>query len=219
MIPGSEQRSDRDFQVGHRPHQAHSHPRRGRRGARSRSTRHRNSEWPASGGPSPARPPTPDAKAIVEPVFGQIDTCRDAKKVLLRGLDAAEAESVLIATHNTPANSSTTPTPAASPTWQQADHRGARRPTSTGRRPTGALRHHRNPDRPGPPARERHPERVVSRRDQRLPPHAPRDRRWRCSWLHPTRNGCGVSPKQPGPDVFAAGRSGGSRWRSTSAGG
>lgn len=40
-------------------------------------------------------------KAIVEPVFGQIDTCQGGKKVLLRGLDAAAAEWALLAAgHN-----------------------------------------------------------------------------------------------------------------------
>jgi transposase len=40
-------------------------------------------------------------KAIVEPVFGQIDTCQGGKKVLLRGLDAADAEwALLAACHN-----------------------------------------------------------------------------------------------------------------------
>jgi hypothetical protein len=40
-------------------------------------------------------------KAIVEPVFGQIDTCQGGKQVLLRGLDAAEAEwALLAACHN-----------------------------------------------------------------------------------------------------------------------
>jgi transposase len=40
-------------------------------------------------------------KAIVEPVFGQIDTCHGGKKVLLRGLDAADAEwALLAACHN-----------------------------------------------------------------------------------------------------------------------
>lgn len=40
-------------------------------------------------------------KAIVEPVFGQIDTCQGGKKVLLRGLDAANAEwALLAACHN-----------------------------------------------------------------------------------------------------------------------
>jgi transposase len=40
-------------------------------------------------------------KAIVEPVFGQIDTCQGGKRVLLRGLTAAEAEwSLLAAGHN-----------------------------------------------------------------------------------------------------------------------
>jgi transposase len=40
-------------------------------------------------------------KAIVEPVFGQIDTCQGGKRVLLRGLDAANAEwALLAACHN-----------------------------------------------------------------------------------------------------------------------
>lgn len=40
-------------------------------------------------------------KAIVEPVFGQIDTCQGGKRVLLRGLDAADAEwALLAACHN-----------------------------------------------------------------------------------------------------------------------
>lgn len=40
-------------------------------------------------------------KAIVEPVFGQIDTCQGGKQVLLRGLDAADAEwALLAACHN-----------------------------------------------------------------------------------------------------------------------
>lgn len=40
-------------------------------------------------------------KAIVEPVFGQIDTCHGGKRVLLRGLDAAQAEwALLAACHN-----------------------------------------------------------------------------------------------------------------------
>lgn len=40
-------------------------------------------------------------KTIVEPVFGQIDTCQGGKKVLLRGLDAADAEwALLAACHN-----------------------------------------------------------------------------------------------------------------------
>jgi hypothetical protein len=40
-------------------------------------------------------------KAIVEPVFGQIDTCQGGKRVLLRGLAAAEAEWALLAAgHN-----------------------------------------------------------------------------------------------------------------------
>jgi IS5 family transposase len=40
-------------------------------------------------------------KAIVEPVFGQIDTCQGGKKLLLRGLDAAQAEwALLAACHN-----------------------------------------------------------------------------------------------------------------------
>ena len=40
-------------------------------------------------------------KAIVEPVFGQIDTCHGGKQMLLRGIDAAEAEWTLLATcHN-----------------------------------------------------------------------------------------------------------------------
>ena len=40
-------------------------------------------------------------KAIVEPVFGQIDTCHGGKAVLLRGLEAADAEwHLLVACHN-----------------------------------------------------------------------------------------------------------------------
>lgn len=40
-------------------------------------------------------------KAIVEPVFGQIDTCHGGKRVLLRGLAAADAEwALLAACHN-----------------------------------------------------------------------------------------------------------------------
>lgn len=40
-------------------------------------------------------------KAIVEPVFGQIDSCQGGKQVLLRGLDAADAEwALLAACHN-----------------------------------------------------------------------------------------------------------------------
>lgn len=40
-------------------------------------------------------------KAIVEPVFGQIDTCQGGKQVLLRGLDNAQAEwALLAACHN-----------------------------------------------------------------------------------------------------------------------
>lgn len=40
-------------------------------------------------------------KAIVEPVFGQIDTCQGGKQVLLRGLEAAQAEwALLAACHN-----------------------------------------------------------------------------------------------------------------------
>ena len=31
-------------------------------------------------------------KAIIEPVFGQVDTCHGGKALLLRGLEAAEAE-------------------------------------------------------------------------------------------------------------------------------
>lgn len=40
-------------------------------------------------------------KVIVEPVFGQIDTCQGGKRLLLRGLDAADAEwALLAACHN-----------------------------------------------------------------------------------------------------------------------
>jgi len=40
-------------------------------------------------------------KAIVEPVFGQIDTCHGGKRLLLRGRAAAEAEwHLLVAAHN-----------------------------------------------------------------------------------------------------------------------
>jgi transposase len=40
-------------------------------------------------------------KAIVEPVFGQIDTCHGGKALLLRGLDGADAEwHLLVACHN-----------------------------------------------------------------------------------------------------------------------
>jgi hypothetical protein len=40
-------------------------------------------------------------KAIVEPVFGQVDTCQGGKALLLRGLEAAEAEwHLLTACHN-----------------------------------------------------------------------------------------------------------------------
>jgi transposase len=40
-------------------------------------------------------------KAIVEPVFGQIDTCQGGKALLLRGIEAAEAEwHLLVACHN-----------------------------------------------------------------------------------------------------------------------
>lgn len=40
-------------------------------------------------------------KAIVEPVFGQIDTCHGGKRILLRGLAAADAEwALLAACHN-----------------------------------------------------------------------------------------------------------------------
>ena len=40
-------------------------------------------------------------KAIVEPVFGQIDTCQGGKALLLRGLEGAEAEwHLLVACHN-----------------------------------------------------------------------------------------------------------------------
>jgi len=40
-------------------------------------------------------------KAIVEPVFGQIDTCHGGKAVQLRGLEAADAEwHLLVACHN-----------------------------------------------------------------------------------------------------------------------
>jgi len=40
-------------------------------------------------------------KAIVEPVFGQIDTCQGGKALLLRGIEGAEAEwHLLVACHN-----------------------------------------------------------------------------------------------------------------------
>lgn len=40
-------------------------------------------------------------KAIVEPVFGQTDTCQGGKHLLLRGANAADAEwSFLNACHN-----------------------------------------------------------------------------------------------------------------------
>ena len=40
-------------------------------------------------------------KAIIEPVFGQVDTCHGGKALLLRGLEAAEAEwHRVIACHN-----------------------------------------------------------------------------------------------------------------------
>lgn len=49
----------------------------------------------------PAKAAYARRKAIVEPVFGQIDTCQGGKKVLLRGLDAADAEwALLAACHN-----------------------------------------------------------------------------------------------------------------------
>lgn len=40
-------------------------------------------------------------KAIVEPVFGQIETCHGAKRLLVRGHAAAEAEwHLIVAAHN-----------------------------------------------------------------------------------------------------------------------
>ena len=40
-------------------------------------------------------------KAIVEPVFGQIDTCHGGKALLLRGIEGADAEwHLLVACHN-----------------------------------------------------------------------------------------------------------------------
>ncbi len=40
-------------------------------------------------------------KAIVEPVFGQVDTCQGGKALLLRGIEGAEGEwHLLLACHN-----------------------------------------------------------------------------------------------------------------------
>ena len=40
-------------------------------------------------------------KTIVEPVFGQIDTCQGGKRLLLRGIEGATAEwDLLAACHN-----------------------------------------------------------------------------------------------------------------------
>jgi len=51
--------------------------------------------------PNPGNPASPRRKAIVEPVFGQIMTCQDGRKLLLGGQDGARGEwRLLAACHN-----------------------------------------------------------------------------------------------------------------------
>lgn len=76
-------------------------------------------------------------KAIIEPVFGQIDTVQGGKQVLLRGQAAAAAEWALLAQATTSANSSTTPGhPTQPPGETQVKRQPTRSSVPTRGRPT-----------------------------------------------------------------------------------
>ena len=67
-------------------------PSRRRRADRSRKTRHPSSGWRARRGTKKGRAVYSRRKAIVEPVFGQIGTVQDGRRVLIRGKPAARAQ-------------------------------------------------------------------------------------------------------------------------------
>ena len=61
------------------------------------NTAPKNSAWPANSTTKKGRKVYARRKAIVEPVFGQMHTLQNAKHLLLRGLDQARGEWLLLA--------------------------------------------------------------------------------------------------------------------------